>query len=294
MKGFFNYISQKLAELRNTGVGQFIHNLSQGVQNGFSSLYNKYTGAGLTGAEQAFMQYQTSERMEAQQFEKEMSSSAFQRQVADMQAAGLNPALMYGSGSNGASTPSSSGQTAPGYSPASMSDLFQLLTLKKQMKILDAQAENIEATTDKTKQDTKLSSVETDFKQLVMDMYPDITNAQINDLLSHSDKNIFEGGLAQASEALTWAKKEFQDKENDSYKELLELRKAIMKADEGVKLSEKEKNEAIAWLNNVEAKYEHDTGMKMSSNQYLCLALAIGQIFGVSPEKITGFLKGLR
>lgn len=44
-------------------------------------------------------------------WETEMSNTAYQRAVADMQAAGLNPAMLYQSGGQGASTPSGANAT---------------------------------------------------------------------------------------------------------------------------------------------------------------------------------------
>lgn len=49
---------------------------------------------------------------EQRQWEQDMSNSAYQRQIVDMRAAGLNPILAAGTG-GGASTPS--GATAPAY-----------------------------------------------------------------------------------------------------------------------------------------------------------------------------------
>lgn len=66
-------------------------------------------------AEQAELQrnFSAQEALKQRQWEEEMSNTSYQRAVADMQAAGLNPALAFQQG--GASTPSgamASGSTA--------------------------------------------------------------------------------------------------------------------------------------------------------------------------------------
>lgn len=51
-------------------------------------------------------EFNSTEAEKQRQFEKMMSDTSYQRAVADMKAAGLNPAMLYASGGNGASTPS--------------------------------------------------------------------------------------------------------------------------------------------------------------------------------------------
>ena len=58
-----------------------------------------------------------------------MSNSAYRRAKFDMEAAGLNPAMMYGGGGGGPSTTPSGGQaSAPSPQPLDMSGLMQGLT----------------------------------------------------------------------------------------------------------------------------------------------------------------------
>jgi len=75
------------------------------ITKGIGTLVNDISG---TTANNEF----SAEQAEIQRnYEKDMSNTAYQRATADMQAAGLNPALLYGSGT-AATTPAGSTASA--------------------------------------------------------------------------------------------------------------------------------------------------------------------------------------
>lgn len=96
-----------------------------GFQNLLGSLLGKYAGTQLSGAEQEANAFTAEQAQINRDWETEMSNTAFQRQVVDMQKAGINPALAM-NGSSGASTPS--GNVATSVSPSGGSaDLVPML-----------------------------------------------------------------------------------------------------------------------------------------------------------------------
>lgn len=96
---------------------------------------------------QLAMQFSAEQASQQMAFQERMANTSYQRAVADMQAAGINPAIAYNQGGavapSGAAATGSSGSGAVVSSVAphagSLSDIMRLFTLKKEMALLDAQ-----------------------------------------------------------------------------------------------------------------------------------------------------------
>lgn len=126
------------------------------LANSVESIAGKVTGSSMTGAEKEAMtaeqNYNAEQAEIGRQWEERMANTQYQRSVADMQSAGLNPAMMYGS-AGASSTPS-----APVASSSSPSvggaDLFALLvqaTMQaKQLRVQEKIARGNNATSIKT------------------------------------------------------------------------------------------------------------------------------------------------
>lgn len=100
------------------------------------NMSHKFFGTGMTT--------QQREEMAAQyDYQRALNKAAIPDQVAGMNEAGVNPALMYGSAST--ASPASAPSANP--SAASLSELVAMATLPAQLGIMKAQKENIEADT---------------------------------------------------------------------------------------------------------------------------------------------------
>lgn len=143
-----------------SGINNFFNKISS--DDIFTGLLYRATGAGLTPAEREANVFNAEQSEIAFNRELDASNTQYQRRVADLTAAGINPIMAV---SQGVSLPSAA--VASSVSPASAAfQLPSLMQMIKSMKMMDvemsnlkAQTSKIYADTEKTKEDTKATQI---------------------------------------------------------------------------------------------------------------------------------------
>lgn len=228
------------------------------------SLFNRFTQSGLTGAQVA---------------ENEMSmqnaEDIYQRQVAGMQKAGLNPALMYEHGASG-SAPSAPSQSEAGLS---MSELMQAVLMPLQRKMLQSQIENVRANTEKQVAETDTEKNRSENLALINQYYPDLKDVEIEEIASKIGLNLSTIDNNDANTALAWINTSIKEKENEFAKEYYHWRNEFEKANTGAAKAAAARDGAQALMTTFEREYAERHGFALSSSSYLAIASAIAQAF---------------
>lgn len=244
-----------------------------GLGSSFGDFLNAYTNR-LTGA------HMTGAEVEANQMSMQNQEDIFGRQVAGMQKAGLNPALMY---QNGASPSTPQAQSSVS-GAANMSDLMSLLTLPLQMKMLKAQTANVDSQTRRNDAETELAKRKEENMALVNAYYPAVTEAGLQKTLSSIGVDISTIDKNEAQTALTNVQKLIADKENKYADEYYHWRSEYEKAHTQEAKDAAAAHAAQALMTGYEYTYASEHGAKLSSSSILALCSAIGEFTGLSNE----------
>lgn len=190
------------------------------------SLIAKYTGAGLTGAEQQANEFsaqqaelafqrEASESQRNREFQQYMSNTEYQRGVADMQAAGVNPALLYGNGAGPASTPAgatASASAANSVSPnsgMSMSDIMAIAMLPQQMKQIKADVNLKQANADLASANALKARTDAALTQKNINIFDVRQGAEVSKLLQDVEESKVRARLAEQNISESEARQQY-------------------------------------------------------------------------------------
>lgn len=204
----------------------------------------------------------------------------YQRQVTGMQKAGVNPALMYGSG-GAASAPSVNTQSA---GASSMSELMQLYLLPAQKKLLEAQG-------DKTKSEGILAEKRAENMALVNQYYPEVTEASIEKTLSSIGVDFSTIDKNDAEIALKNIQAMLADNENKYAEQFFKARAELEEAKTQEAKDAAAAHAANALMTGYEYTYAKNTGFKLASSAAMAIVAALGSALHLDKGEVSASLE---
>lgn len=209
--------------------------------------------------------------------------SAYQRAASDMSAAGLNPALMYGSG--GPSVSSAGSQ-----SPTGISDLLQLAMLPLQMENLRAETKRILADAGNIEQRTRTEEQETALKALMVQWYPTLKETEVDKLIADIDEAYSNVNFRNVSADKVVSEKEAQDIINEYLPVKLDLQIKEIQANTNRASADAKLSLMRESFEKIQRDFAVSNKFLMSSSDSLMIVTYIASLLGLNTESITKFI----
>lgn len=258
--GFLSGIAKSLGGIVKTGIDIYSGNYAgalgdaAGVISGVASSNDAAAGVRTTNA------LQIAQAQKQMDFQERMSNTSYQRGVADMKAAGLNPMLAYSQG--GASSPSGSQAVVSNPTAAAINTGFTAQAQKAQIANIDADTYNKQVTAQNIQADTALktsSAGEVQSKERLNDALVSQTSAQLDRWKHENDLNDAQAQLVMQdawNSVLTGAKISAETRKLVSESDLVDLEKILMPVRTSLMKSEIQLNKATVPLRGAEAATE--------------------------------------
>lgn len=178
--GIMDWLPSLLSVLFGFGgsyVDNYFANRQMNKQNEFNAnqaAINRDFQERMLGQQNAF---NASEAEKSRQFAAQQDNTLYQRRVADMKAAGVNPALVMGGSVPGASTsaPVASGGTSPSGSQASSAGFAPTLSSMLEYGHLALQAKQVDSLVSRNDAAAKKDLADAGYTSLVADLYKPLT-----------------------------------------------------------------------------------------------------------------------
>lgn len=189
------------------------------------------TGHGLTGAQLEANQFSHNEAQLSYERALQADSTKHQREVADLQAAGLNPMLATGM-SGGSVQSSAASSVSPSAVGANLGDLLGAVLRSRELRIQKKVADSEVAVNEAREDDLRASAAEKRSRTTGQDLYNDFfsqtSNIRAILLGDQHERNLWERNIGERGVAVKEAAQALAEKSAEHYNALLDSQKELI------------------------------------------------------------------